>query len=213
MARSESTPALLIAKLNMRTITVPISGDAPYVQARFSQKAMQMMADKMKAGSTAKKGKQREPRDFDADFRGAQHISEEGWIGIPAAAFRKAMIDVCRAVNFKMTHAKMSVFIEADGLDKVDGMPLVKLIAGEPERLEMAARNATGVPDIRVRPMWRKWGAKVRIRFDADQFTAEDVVNLLSRAGQQIGIGEGRPFSRESAGMGYGVFSVKEGKI
>jgi hypothetical protein len=211
MAKSDST-VITISKPNMGTITVPIVGDAPYVQARFSQKAQQAMKSKMLAGSTAKKGTKREPRDFDADFIGAQHISEEGWIGIPAAAFRKAMIDVCRAVNFKMTHAKMSVFIESDGLDKVDGMPLVKLIAGEPERLEMATRNATGVPDIRVRPMWRKWGAKVRIRFDADQFTATDVVNLLSRAGQQIGIGEGRPFSRESAGMGYGVFSVKEGK-
>lgn len=215
MARSESkeTAVITISRPNMQTITVAIAGDAPYVQARFSQKAMNMMAEKMKAGSTSKKGKQREPRDFDADFEGAKHVSEDGWIGIPAAAFRKAMIDVCRAVNFKMTHAKMSVFIEADGLDKVDGMPLVKLIAGEPERLEMAARNATGVPDIRVRPMWRKWGAKVRIKFDADQFTASDVVNLLARAGQQIGVGEGRPFSRESAGMGYGVFSVKEGKI
>lgn len=213
MARSESSGVITISKPNMVTITVPISGDAPYVQARFSQKAQQAMKSKMMAGSTAKKGQKREPRDFDSDFVGAQHISEDGWIGIPAAAFRKAMIDVCRAVNFKMTHAKMSVFVEADGLDKVDGMPLVKLIAGDPERLEMATRNATGVPDIRVRPMWRKWGAKVRIRFDADQFTASDVVNLLSRAGQQIGIGEGRPFSRESAGMGYGVFSVKEGKV
>lgn len=212
MARAESS-VITISKPNMVTITVPIAGDAPYVQARFSQKAQQAMKSKMMAGSTAKKGTKREPRDFDSDFIGAQHISEDGWIGIPAAAFRKAMIDVCRAVNFKMTHAKMSVFVEADGLDRVDGMPLVKLIAGEPERLEMATRNATGVPDIRVRPMWRKWGAKVRIRFDADQFTASDVVNLLSRAGQQIGIGEGRPFSRESAGMGYGVFSVKEGKV
>jgi hypothetical protein len=215
MARSESSGVITISKANMVTLPIVIVGDAPYVQSRFSQKAMNMMSEKMKAGSTAKKGKQREPRDFDADFEGAKHISEDGWIGIPAAAFRKAMIDVCRAVNFKMTHAKMSVFVEADGIDKVDGMPLVKLVAGEPERVDMPVRNATGVMDIRARPMWRKWGATVRVKFDADQFTASDVVNLLDRAGQQIGVGEGRPFSRDSAGMGFGVFHVselKEGK-
>jgi hypothetical protein len=192
-----------------RTLTVTIEGSAPYMQARFSAKAMQAMTDKMKAGSTAKSKTKREARDFDDDFQQAQHFSEEGWVGIPATAFRNACIDACRAVGFKMTLAKMSVFIEADGLDKVDGTPLVKLIAGKPEKTELAVRNATGVLDIRVRPLWRKWSAKVRLRFDEDQFTVSDVTNLLSRAGQQIGIGEGRPYSRQSAGLGYGTFDVK----
>lgn len=34
------------------------------------------------------------------------------------------------------------------------------------------------------------------------------MVNLLSRAGLQVGIGEGRPDSKKSAGMGYGLFTV-----
>ena len=112
-------------------------------------------------------------------------------------------------VGFKMTHAKMSLFVLADGLDKVDGMPLIKLDAKKPERLEMAVRNATGVADIRIRPMWRDWGANVRVRFDADQFTAQDVVNLISRAGIQCGLGEGRPFSKSSNGLGYGTFEIQ----
>lgn len=193
-----------------RTVAMQIEGDAPYMQARFSAKAMQAMTDKMKAGSTARSKRTREARDFEKDFIEAQHISEEGWVGIPATAFRNACIDACRAVGFKMTLAKMSVFIESDGLDKVDGTPLVKLIAGKPEKTELAVRNSTGVLDIRVRPLWRKWGAKVRVRFDEDQFTTQDVVNLLARAGQQIGIGEGRPYSKQSAGLGYGLFTVKE---
>jgi len=57
--------------------------------------------------------------------------------------------------------------------------------------------------------MWRKWGATVRIRYDEDQFTAEDVVNLLLRAGQQVGIGEGRPYSKTSNGLGFGLFKIK----
>jgi hypothetical protein len=73
----------------------------------------------------------------------------------------------------------------------------------------MATRNATGVADIRVRPMWRKWALNVVLRFDADQFTTSDVVNLLSRAGEQVGIGEGRPFSKSSNGLGFGTFTVE----
>jgi hypothetical protein len=204
--------AIAISPPNFETIVLEIEGTSPLLQQAFPQKARAAMRAKMEAGSTAKKGAKREPRNFEDDFKQSQHISEEGWNGIPAAAFRNACIDVCRMVGFKMTHAKMSVFCEADGLDKVDGTPLVKLIAGKPEQNEMPGRLATGVVDIRVRAMWRKWGAKLRLRFDADQFTATDVVNLLARAGEQVGIGEGRPFSKQSNGMGLGTFRIREGK-
>jgi hypothetical protein len=46
------------------------------------------------------------------------------------------------------------------------------------------------------------------VRFDADQFTAQDVINLISRVGLQVGICEGRPDSKSSAGCGWGTFRV-----
>lgn len=180
------------------------------MQARFSAKAMQAMMAKMAAGSTAKKGSKKEARDFDEDFRQAMHIAEDGWIGIPAAAIRNGCIDVCRMCGYKMTHARMSIFVEADGIDKVDGQPLIRLVAGDPERTEMAVRNATGVADIRIRPMWRMWRVVAVLRYDADQFTAQDVINLVARAGEQIGLGEGRPYSKQSNGLGFGTFSIVE---
>lgn len=198
-----------IRPLKAKVATFQIVGAAPYVQAKFSAKAKAMMRDKMLAGSQAKKGtKQREARDFSADFEGATHFSSEGWAGIPASAFRAALISACRLVGFKMTLAKLSVFVEADGFDADDGLPLIK-IEGEREPLEMHARNQTGVCDLRVRPMWRKWTATVRIRFDEDQFSLTDVTNLMVRVGAQVGIGEGRPDSRESAGLGWGLFTVE----
>ena len=178
---------------NFQRIKLTLAGTAPYMQARFSAKAMQAMMAKHAAGSTSRKGAKKEARDFDADFNGAMHISEDGWIGVPAAALRNACIDVCRMAGFKMTHAKMSIFVEADGRDAVEGAPLVRLDADKPERVDMATRNATGVADIRVRPMWREWKLQVTFRYDADQFTQDDVINLIARAGEQVGIGEGRP--------------------
>jgi hypothetical protein len=57
--------------------------------------------------------------------------------------------------------------------------------------------------------MWREgWEAKLRIRYDADQFSLSDVSNLLARAGMQVGVGEGRPDSKDSAGLGWGLFSL-----
>jgi hypothetical protein len=34
------------------------------------------------------------------------------------------------------------------------------------------------------------------------------VTNLMQRVGLQVGIGEGRPDSRESAGLGWGTFAI-----
>ena len=203
------TVTTVIKAADIRSVAFNIKGTAPYVQARFSGKAMQAMMSKMAAGSVAAGKKVRNPRDFDEDYRNAMHMSTEGWHGIPASAFRQAMISACRLVGFKMTLAKLSVFVVADGFDAVDGIPLIKL-QGKPERVDMAVRNQTGVADIRVRPMWREWTSLVKVRYDADQFSSTDVANLMNRVGMQVGIGEGRPDSRESAGLGWGTFSLTE---
>lgn len=205
----KETGAVTITPPKFEIVELEIEGTAPYVQHKFPAKARTMIREKQKAGSKAAK-KGHEARDFDADFVGAQYHSGEGWNGIPCASFRRAMIDACRLVGLEMTKAKMAVFVIADGMDPEDGTQLVKILGGLPEKHEGMVRNATGVVDIRVRPMWRKWGAKLRIRYDADILTASAVVNLLNRAGLQIGIGEGRPFSKMSAGCDWGTFQVKE---
>lgn len=196
-----------ISAPKIERVKFKIKGTAPYVQARFSAKAMQAMKDKMMAGSTSKGKKVREARDFNADFENAKHVSTEGWTGIHAGSFRNAMISACRLVGFKMTLAKLSIFVEADGFDKIDGVPLIK-IKGTPEPVTMAVRNQTGVTDLRCRPMWRKWEAEVRINYDGEQFTSTDIANLMMRVGLQVGVGEGRPDSRESAGVGWGTFMI-----
>lgn len=207
----EKPKTLTIAPPKLQVAEFRIIGDSPYVQNKFSAKAREMMRQKQEAGSTAGKGKKKEPKDFQQCYKDAMHVSEDGWFGIPAPAFRNACISACRIAGFQMTKAKLSVFAMADGYDADDGTPLIKITKGKPEYTELLVKNETGVADVRPRPMWRQgWEAVVRIRFDADQFTLEDVANLLMRAGMQVGIGEGRPDSRKSCGMGWGLFRLAD---
>ncbi len=196
-----------ITEPKLRSAAITIRGVSPYVQHAFSEKQRKQMEDTQRAGQQAKTRKVREAKDFHAVYEAAKHLSKQGWCGIPAPAFRNAMISACRLIGFKMTHAKLSVWVEADGIDAQDGTPLVK-IAGTPRIHEAVARNATGVADIRWRPMWEEWGAVVRVTWDEDQFSATDVMNLMLRAGLQVGIGEGRPDSPNSNGLGWGRFEV-----
>lgn len=202
------TEAIAIAAPDFQHIKLTIRGTAPLVINRFSQKAMLEMRETQEAGSTAKSKRKRDPKDFDALYESAKHVANEGWEGIHAAAFRNGAISACRAVGFKMTHAKLAFTVIADGFDRVDGAPLVRLTSGTAEQWVAPTRNQTGVIDLRSRPMYRQWSADLVIRYDSGMLTSSDVVNLISRVGMQVGIGEGRPDSKNSAGLGFGLFEI-----
>jgi hypothetical protein len=200
--KSES---VVISAPNFGIVELVIRGTAPLVIERFSKKAEMMM--KMAEGPSAKNKKQREARDFERDAEEARYRSKDGWEGLNAAAIRNAMISACRLVGFKMTIAKLSCFVMDDGRDRQDGQPLVR-IYGESRTFTAAVRNATGVADIRARPQYPEWAARLRIRFDQTQFKTQDVVNLVARVGMQVGIGAGRADSKTSAGCGWGMFEI-----
>lgn len=212
MAFGSKSQKVAITPPNIQQVKFRIVGTAPLVQNKFSQRVLEGMAADQAAGPSAKKKAKREAKDFDRSVKEATHIAEAGWEGIPASAFRAGLISTCRLLGFPMTLAKLSVFVVADGYerDRFGVQPLVKITKGRPQRTDFAVRNATGVADIRPRPMWSEgWEAVVTIRYDADQFTLEDVTNLLARMGEQVGIGAGRPDSKDSAGMGWGTFAIK----
>lgn len=210
MATQEKT--VQIRPPNIRTAVFSVVGTAPLVVHRFAHKAQESMKAKMEAGSTARKGKAREAADLDKVYNDARYYSKDGWDGFNASAIRHAVISACRLVGFKMTLAKLSLFVLQDGWDAVEPqVPLIR-IYGKARRLDAWARVETGQAYITIRPCYDEWKAKIQIRFDADQFTVEDVTNLLARAGQQVGICEGRPDSKNSVGMGWGTFAI-EGKV
>ncbi len=196
---------LSITAPDFGVLELVIRGTAPLVIERFSKKA-EIMA-KMAEGAAAKNKKERTARDYDKDAEEARYRSPQGWEGVNAAAFRAGMISACRLVGFKMTIAKLSVFIEADDFDVADGLPIVR-IYGASKVFTAHTRNATGVVDVRSRPQYRDWAVKLRVKFDRSQFKTVDVINLISRVGEQVGIGAGRPDSKASAGCGWGTFRV-----
>lgn len=192
---------------NFQTATFRIVGLSEYVQHKFPAKAKARMLKAMMEGKTMKSNK-KDKRNFEAECLEATYISREGFNGIPASCFRAAAISACRLVGFKMTLAKLAFFTEADGYDIDDGSPLVR-IYGESRMRVDAVRNSNGSCDLRARPAWAEWHADIRIRWDGDIFNAGDILNLLVRVGLQVGIGEGRPDSKSSAGMGWGLFTVE----
>jgi len=208
MEKKEDKARIEITAPNMGIALFKIIGTSPLMISSFTEKAINKMRAAQEAGSRAKSKKAREARDFEKDYRDAMHVSTDGWPGIAAGAFRTGMVDACRLVGYPMTRAKLAIFIEADGLDSVVKTPLVRII-GTPEMVIRAERNDDGSMDLRSRPSWTTWMINpLRVRFDQDMFSISAITNLLLRVGLQVGVGEGRPNSKNSTGIGYGLFSV-----
>ena len=205
--------AVTISAPKIKTAVFEITGVAPLVIHRFSAKTKNEMKLKMETGKAASSKKRREAKNTDDLYNEARYISQEGWDGLHAGAIRAALISACRLVGFKMTLAKLSVFVVQDGWDAQEPqIPLIR-IYGDPVKQEDMARVETGQPYVTVRAAYQDWKAKVKIRFDEDQFTIDDIYNLLYRVGMQVGVGEGRPDSKKSVGMGWGLFEVNGGEI
>lgn len=193
---------------NIQTAEFEIIGTTPLVVHRFSAKAKAEMIDKMinppKRGTRV----QRKPLDQEAQYNQARYVSKQGWDGFNAAAVRNALISACRLGNMKMTIAKLSVFVIADGVDRDEPQYNLVKIIGTRKRLDAVGRLDNGSPNPVSRPMYSPWRCILRIAFDSDQLSVHDVANLLLRVGRQIGLCEGRYDSKNSAGQGWGCFEL-----
>jgi len=192
-----------------KTIAVKIRGTSPLVMHAFNPVDIGKIAEKQAAGSTASNRKTRDPKDFDALCEAAKHYSTTGWIGIPAMAFKAAMVRACSLLGLFMTTARMVISVIPDGQDRAvptDG--LVRITKGEPKKFLTQAKNANGGPDIRSRPMWDAgWEATLRIEYDTEQLTDKDILSLVMRAGM-LGVLEGRANAKTGNDQGWGRFEL-----
>lgn len=198
---------IVVRPLNLVTIEVPIEGLTPLITNPWSEKAKEMLRQSqgigVEPGSVKKKKEAKDPQ-AEYESRLNEYRLPNGNHGFPAVGFKAAMVRAAKVVDgLDMTSAR--------GLFLVSGTEDFALVTiqGEPKMLESFPRNATGVPDIRYRPIFHDWSAEVRVRFDADLIDAGSVVNLLNRAGMSVGIGEWRPMSKTSNTGQYGTFLVK----
>lgn len=210
--KAEGPMQIDISPPSFGTMVCKIQGISPYVSNRMSPDAVREMQLMQEAGEVEAKRMKAEKKLTGKDFiklaEDSGHRVEGGdGFGIPCTAFRQAMIDACRLVRMKMTEAKMTIFVEPECYSE-DGNPLVR-IHGEYAPKISPAKNANGGTDLRARLHWKPdWTATLLLRWDNDQVKLKSAVNLLQRAGLQVGVGAGRPFSKMSAGCGWGMFKL-----
>jgi len=145
IAEPDGRERVSIKPVNFRTVTFDIVGIDPMVMNRMGKKGREgLRTVAVRSGQDDKsKRTKRAARDFDAEFRDAQHVSKEGWVGIAAMGIKNGMVTVCVIADFYKTRAKMLIFVEPDGYSEF-ATPLFKITKGTPRPYEDVGRVKLG---------------------------------------------------------------------
>jgi hypothetical protein len=183
-------------------ITVELENTSPLIVHRFGEKIKKQIRDKQEGKVGAKKA----PKDAEQEFLDALHVigkrptkgkSLKGTrYGAPAVAFKAAAVRAAKMHDVNMTDARVSIFVDPTHDDLVEIFP-----KEAPVMREDNVRLTGSTSDVRIRPQFNHWTAKLHIRFNARMVTAEQVVSWFSTAGVCNGIGEWRPGGRQSSGV------------
>jgi len=178
-------------------ILVTVRGRPPgLLSDRYGERTRQIIKER-EANPSRKMAK--EARNPEAEFLGSLYVIAKSngaptRYGFPAVAFQKAMIAAAgRFAGLKNMGPTLAgaVTIEAD---------LVELRASEPVMRE----DPRGIKGVRSSLIYRgwftEWEADLPVRFDSDLLSESQILNLLARAGEQVGIGNWRPEKKGNFG-------------
>lgn len=189
---STTSSATGIARPSMACIAVELTGTSPLIQNNFSQKAIEEMLSKQ-MGIT----RQREKKKPSEVIENAVIRNVNGEVAMPPTAFKAAMLTATSAIKTfdkKKTLLKTNLFVVGNSIK----IRYEKATS----RMDMV-RLPSGVPDVRFRPQFENWSARILVQYPDTLFDSTSIADLVERSGR-VGIGEWRP---EKNGT-YGTYTV-----
>jgi len=181
-----------IKRLNREEIDVSIKGVTPLLMEKMDASVVDKY-DKKKGKRIIKTDDRMEAEKTDDKI----YHTEDGNIGFPVAAFAKGMVEVAPYVDLDKKRVRGSVRILGN----------ITPIEFKDKTLNTAVGKTSGMtkaPRKIIRPEFHGWSCALKILFNANEISAEQIVNLLNHAGFHMGIGGWRP---EHGGT-YGQYEV-----
>jgi hypothetical protein len=161
------------------------------------------------AQSGSKARAKHDPKVPEDDAEGSCYYLPDGVTpGLPATAFKAAIIGACRLFQgITMASAKTAFYVEGQGPDQLlpitgeNGAPFERVIR------EDTPRNSNGSPDLRYRYAYYPWACVLPVTFLPSQVDLDSVIALVDAAGLG-GVGDWRPSAPKSLTGTYGQFTV-----
>lgn len=204
---AKKTSAVELDVIQDTMVVIPIVGKTDLIPHQWSEKAKNMMREKQTGGAGAVRGK-REAKDPEAEAEAAIYRLPDGRPGMPATAFKAAMVAACRFFEgLPMTEGRLMIYVRGEGPENL--VP----ITGTEHIREDTPRNATGVVDLRYRTSLlasgegEPWRAELTVVYPPKLISEKSIVALVDAAGR-VGVGDWRPGSPKSNSGIYGTFRI-----
>lgn len=193
MAAAPKSTAVELPPMNIQTIDIPIIGESGLICHAWASKAKKQMLDKQ----MKKAGTGRVAKDPWADFcetlywlsdKPEEPTEEDvmnGRFGFPAVAFKSA------AVTAVTSTGGMTKVLARQAFHVVG--EYVEILGPAPSMREDMVNVGINTADIRHRAEFETWGAILRVKFNANVLSAEQVIGLFEAGGFGVGIGDWRP--------------------
>jgi hypothetical protein len=196
-------PQIQIRRLGRDEYSVPIIGVTPLIAHKWAEKSKNMMLEKQQTKARPVK-EFRVPED---DFNAARYRLSDGSDGMPATAFKAAIVHAARLhTGITQVALKQMLIVIGDGTDE-NGDQLVRISYDDLKMRTDTPRNSGGTADLRFRPQYDGWSAMLQIVVVSGQLDEESLLALVDAAGMG-GVGDWRPTSPKSATGSYGTFRV-----
>lgn len=190
-AAMASAESIVIQQPRILSVALEVSGTADLIQNRFAQKSVEQMLRKHMGISVQRESKK--PREVLED---ATVYNTDGKVSLPPTGFKLAMISAATQLKgLKKTQLRTALFVQGNSIPITYDQMV--------PRMDITRTSGIGrTPDVRFRPSFQNWKARLIIQF-GDTLSVQSVVDLLNRGGQ-VGVGEWRP---EKNGV-FGTFRV-----
>src|ERR1051325_392192 len=178
---------------------IGIMGRTPLIVHAWNPKAKEEMLLKQ-----MKQPFMRETKNPVEAFMRSMYRTYHGFYGIPAVGIKNAMVTACTSVEGITKTAARQAFIvlgergraKAAFADLHSPVDLVRVLSPNPPAMREDMVRLAGVgntADLRYRPEFWPWGAKVSILYNENVVELKQLLNLLNTAGFGVGLCEWRP--------------------
>jgi hypothetical protein len=206
-----------IHPLNKKELVATIVGDTSLLIHKLSTK-LKIEFESKALGKSIPKNKTRDPKQEYCDslywldkngneIEAGTNPDKHNYWGFPASGLKQACISACRAFKeVKMTEVKGAFHIVGKFI-RIEGKSRIQQGQGcDGVWVRIGGKGAgTGTPDIRYRAEFPAWKATIKVQYNANVISAEQILNLINTSGFSVGLGEDRP---ERKGGSNGMYHV-----
>lgn len=180
-----------VEPIEIAEMKLKIVGDTPLLMQRMSEETRQQLVA-MVTGQGREKKKE---RDLMKEVEGKIHRDEKGNVCFPNEGFKKSMVEVAPYIDgLDKKKCRGSFFI----MENLVPIKFKKQIVNKAVARDSGINRA---PREVWRPEFKDWSCVLTIRYNSQQISAQEIVNLAKLAGFHIGLGSWSPQKGGNHGM------------